>query len=82
MDRDIIVYLHTPLDDLNYHVIDISLPLPCTTQFSLKENVAMSLYGRDFLRQAHNLLRVDDGNNDDDDDDDRVPPLTVTPSPS
>jgi len=68
VDRDIIVYLHTPLDDLNYHVIDISLPLPCTTQFSLKENVAMSLYGRDFLRQAHNLLRVDDGNNDDDDE--------------
>ncbi|KAL7547431.1 hypothetical protein ACHAWF_010745, partial [Thalassiosira exigua] len=29
-------------------------------QFSLKENVEMSLYGRDFLRKAHDLLRVDD----------------------
>ncbi|KAL9187442.1 hypothetical protein ACHAXT_001545 [Thalassiosira profunda] len=29
-------------------------------QFSLKENVEMSLYGRDFLRDAHNLLKVDD----------------------
>mmetsp|Transcript_17859 Transcript_17859/g.38595 ORF Transcript_17859/g.38595 Transcript_17859/m.38595 type:complete len:397 (+) Transcript_17859:386-1576(+) len=29
-------------------------------QFSLKENVEMSLYGRDFLHQASTLLRVDD----------------------
>ncbi|KAL7531020.1 hypothetical protein ACHAXR_007090 [Thalassiosira sp. AJA248-18] len=29
-------------------------------QFSLKENVEMSLYGRDFLREAHDILRVDD----------------------
>mmetsp|Transcript_6820 Transcript_6820/g.11949 ORF Transcript_6820/g.11949 Transcript_6820/m.11949 type:complete len:401 (+) Transcript_6820:118-1320(+) len=29
-------------------------------QFSLKENIEMSLYGRDFLRQAHDVLKVDD----------------------
>jgi len=29
-------------------------------QFSLKENVQMSLYGRDFMRQSRKLLRVDD----------------------
>jgi len=35
-------------------------------QFSLKENVQMSLYGRDFLRNAHHLLQVDDDKEDDD----------------
>lgn len=29
-------------------------------QFSLKQNVQMSIYGRDFLRSAKDLLRVDD----------------------
>lgn len=29
-------------------------------QFSLKENIQMSLYGRDFLRDAHDILKVDD----------------------
>lgn len=29
-------------------------------QFSLKQNVQMSIYGRDFLRSANDLLRVDD----------------------
>lgn len=29
-------------------------------QFSLKENVQMSMYGRDFLRSSNSLLRVDD----------------------
>ena len=29
-------------------------------QFSLKQNVQMSIYGRDFLRSAHELLRVDE----------------------
>lgn len=29
-------------------------------QFSLRENIAMSVYGRDFLRQAHELLRTHD----------------------
>ncbi|KAL3811806.1 hypothetical protein ACHAXA_006786 [Cyclostephanos tholiformis] len=38
-------------------------------QFSLKENVEMSLYGRDFLRRAHELLR---SNDDDDDDEEEV----------
>mmetsp|Transcript_11128 Transcript_11128/g.18022 ORF Transcript_11128/g.18022 Transcript_11128/m.18022 type:complete len:481 (+) Transcript_11128:271-1713(+) len=33
-------------------------------QFSLKENVQMSLYGRDFLRQAHHLLKVHDDDNE------------------
>lgn len=29
-------------------------------QFSLKQNIQMSIYGRDFLRSANDLLRVDD----------------------
>ena len=29
-------------------------------QFSLKQNVQMSIYGRDFLRSCNELLRVDD----------------------
>jgi glycine/D-amino acid oxidase-like deaminating enzyme len=29
-------------------------------QFSLKQNVQMSMYGRDFLRSTNELLRVDD----------------------
>ena len=32
-------------------------------QFSLRENVQMSLYGRDFLRNAHELLRTESNNN-------------------
>ena len=41
---------------------------PLAIQFSLKENVQMTLYGRDFLRRAHELLRV----NDDDDEEEEV----------
>ncbi|KAL7489862.1 hypothetical protein ACHAW6_016189 [Cyclotella cf. meneghiniana] len=29
-------------------------------QFSLRQNVQMSIYGRDFLRSAHEILRVDE----------------------
>ena len=32
----------------------------------------MSLYGRDFIRQAHNLLKVEDNNDDNKENDDEV----------
>ena len=37
-------------------------------QFSLEENIQMSLYGRDFLRNANTLLRVEDDNDEDDEE--------------